>query len=869
MDRKLALIIGNSEYDDRSLARLMTPSEDVTDLAALLKSPDIGAFDEVIALANEAATNVRRSIARLFNEKSPDDLLLLYFSGHGVLDDQGHLYLAVKDTERDLLSGTAIPANFITGEMDRSRSRRQVLILDCCHSGAFARGTKGVVGASVGTASAFEGTGYGRVVLTATDATQYAWEGDSVIGQAENSVFTHFMIQGLQTGEADIDADGHVTLDELYDYVYEQVVKQTPRQTPGKWSYKQQGKIIIAQSQLAVRRAEQERLRAQAADWLNQAQAAMKESHWAVALNLLIQLNNEAPEYEQETVESLLAQAQTAVEGEQRLMGLYQQAETYMRQQKWAKAIETFERVSAIDPNYRDVAQQLENARNQMHWAALYAQGMTHYRAKRWDEAVAVLRTVQGLAGDYKDSKNLIATAAQKRLALQKAQVDRLAKQKSTAENAARKKAERERRTRERAEAFAQQLRRLFTGRRVFGGLTILGIIVVLFMIVNGAGKGPNGSSNSPTQTAETKAHTFTDGFVTSNDPEGRLINLAGLFGLGKQYPQQARDRFFGLSPQDQLSLFALTTPQNVANELVTVIEGVYQRLQNTSQDNDLLKAMSNVLGQIAASGAPGLTTEIEFWLQGRELADTGQYKAAITLYDKAFQESGQRNRPNAGILFDRAISHTALGDYDLALADFEATITLDQDRSQAVHKQIVATPDMLALWSAQSNKYPSLSVVLPTVTPTPTNTPAMILTDTETPTVTSTPTNTPTATATRTPSPTPKPTRTSTLRPTATRIATRQPAAALSFHLNWSADPRCWGGGRQYVTFYLTAFGGTPPYDYYNDTTLIRRDVYGSVDYSVEAAAGTPIPIKLTVVDSSGHKSVAPESFYRSGLKC
>jgi uncharacterized caspase-like protein len=248
MGRKLALVIGNSEYDDASLARLITPSEDVNDLAALLRSPDVGGFDEVLALVNEAATSVRKAIARLFKEKSPDDLLLLYFSGHGVLDDQGHLYLAVKDTERDLLSGTAIPANFITGEMDRSRSRRQVLMLDCCHSGAFARGSKGVVGASVGTASVFEGTGYGRVVLTATDATQYAWEGDQVIGRADNSVFTHFMIQGLRTGEADQDHDGRITLDELYDYVYAQVVAKTPRQTPGKWSYKQQGDIVIAKN---------------------------------------------------------------------------------------------------------------------------------------------------------------------------------------------------------------------------------------------------------------------------------------------------------------------------------------------------------------------------------------------------------------------------------------------------------------------------------------------------------------------------------------------------------------------------------------------------------------------------------------------
>src|SRR5512136_306617 len=255
MGRKVALVIGNSEYDDASLARLITPSEDVSDLAALLKSPEVGNFDEVLTLVNEAATTVRKAVARLFKEKSPDDLLLLYFSGHGVLDDQGQLYLAFKDTERDLLSSTAIPAHFITGEMDRSRSKRQVLMLDCCHSGAFARGTKGVVGASVGISSAFEGTGYGRVVLTATDATQYAWEGDQVIGQAENSVFTHFMIQGLQTGEADVDADGRITLDELYDYVYSQVVSRTPKQTPGKWSYRQQGDIVVAKNPHAIHKA--------------------------------------------------------------------------------------------------------------------------------------------------------------------------------------------------------------------------------------------------------------------------------------------------------------------------------------------------------------------------------------------------------------------------------------------------------------------------------------------------------------------------------------------------------------------------------------------------------------------------------------
>jgi len=242
MGGRFALIIGSSEFEDAGLAQLKAPDADVAALT------EIGGFDEVKTLVNEPFAAIYPAIAHFFAAKKRDDLLLLYFSGHGVLDDQGRLFLAVKNTRRDLLRGTAVPATFVSDEMDGSNSRRQVLVLDCCHSGAFARGAKGVVGASVGTAATFQGTGYGRIVLTATDATQYAWEGDQVIGQAQNSVFTHYLIQGLQTGEADADRDGKVTLDELYDYVYARVVNETPKQTPGKWTFKEQGEIIIARN---------------------------------------------------------------------------------------------------------------------------------------------------------------------------------------------------------------------------------------------------------------------------------------------------------------------------------------------------------------------------------------------------------------------------------------------------------------------------------------------------------------------------------------------------------------------------------------------------------------------------------------------
>lgn len=248
MSSKFALIIGNSEYQDTKLAQLAAPVEDVSGLADVLSDPDICNFDEVSPLINANTATALRSIAGFFAGRDRDDLLLLYFSGHGVLDGHGHLYLAFPDTEYNLLSGTAIAASFITQEMDRCRSQRQVLILDCCHSGAFARGSKSAVGARVGIAYAFEGTGHNRIVLTASDSTQFAWDGNRLIGEAKNSLFTHYLIEGLRTGKADLNTDGNISLDELYDYVYRQVVQNAPAQTPGKWSYQKKEDVFIARN---------------------------------------------------------------------------------------------------------------------------------------------------------------------------------------------------------------------------------------------------------------------------------------------------------------------------------------------------------------------------------------------------------------------------------------------------------------------------------------------------------------------------------------------------------------------------------------------------------------------------------------------
>lgn len=141
-DKRRALVIANSNYESPALRRLTAPVQDAQELAVVLKDPAIGAF-EVQTLLDETSVVISQAIEEffVFSEPKPDDFLLLYFSGHGITDDQGQLYFATRDTNlvrQHIRRATAVGAEFVNAMMRRSRSRRQALVLDCCHSGAFA-----------------------------------------------------------------------------------------------------------------------------------------------------------------------------------------------------------------------------------------------------------------------------------------------------------------------------------------------------------------------------------------------------------------------------------------------------------------------------------------------------------------------------------------------------------------------------------------------------------------------------------------------------------------------------------------------------------------------------------------------------------
>jgi hypothetical protein len=240
-----ALIVASSDYTDAGLRRLRAPSSDARALAAVLHDPEIGGF-EVRTLLNDPAHEVNLALEGFFADRQPDDLLLVHFSCHGLKDEDGELYFAMANTQLRRLGATAVAADFVNRRMSRTRSRRVVLLLDCCYAGAFERGMVARAGTEVGIESQLGGRG--RAVITASSAMEYAFEGSELADARElaPSVFTSALVEGLETGEADRDQDGLVALDELYDYIYDKVRTATPNQTPGKWTFGVQGELVIA-----------------------------------------------------------------------------------------------------------------------------------------------------------------------------------------------------------------------------------------------------------------------------------------------------------------------------------------------------------------------------------------------------------------------------------------------------------------------------------------------------------------------------------------------------------------------------------------------------------------------------------------------
>jgi len=222
--RYRALLIGNSTYpeDSHNLPSLEGPVNDVTLLRSALEDNRIGMFapGNVTVRPERTSHELIRALDDFFTPATRDDVLLLYYSGHGVLDHTATLFLCARDTRVDRLRGTAISSQRLNELIDASAANRIVIILDCCHSGAF-KGAADLTGAL---------TGQGRYVLTSCRGRELA--NDATVAN-HASLFTDFIVRGLR-GEAPHDPGSeYLTVEELYEYVRDSLLehgRQRPQQ---------------------------------------------------------------------------------------------------------------------------------------------------------------------------------------------------------------------------------------------------------------------------------------------------------------------------------------------------------------------------------------------------------------------------------------------------------------------------------------------------------------------------------------------------------------------------------------------------------------------------------------------------------------
>jgi putative AlgH/UPF0301 family transcriptional regulator len=130
-----AILIGTAVYD--TMSDLPAVERNLTDFRAVLIDALYWGLPEdrcQILLNPGQPRDVDIALRDAAAAVGRDGQLLVYFAGHGIVDDDGALQLALRATEESVLSTTSVPYALVRDRVSRSAARHRVVILDCCYA---------------------------------------------------------------------------------------------------------------------------------------------------------------------------------------------------------------------------------------------------------------------------------------------------------------------------------------------------------------------------------------------------------------------------------------------------------------------------------------------------------------------------------------------------------------------------------------------------------------------------------------------------------------------------------------------------------------------------------------------------------------
>jgi hypothetical protein len=231
------LVIGIGEYD--SLGALgLAPVFDADDVTKLLTSANHCGYPpenvRVLRNADASRTAIVDELKKLAGDTRAGETVVVYFSGHGAQRLSGPdlgTYLCPPEFDSFRPRESGIEAEELSELLKQIPAERLLVLVDACHSGAAAR-VKG--SAEDVTKWGFGGPklealaqGKGRVIISASADH----EESLILGIHRNSLFTHFLLKGLQ-GDVGDRSDGLIRVLDLFHYLAEHVSATRNAQNP-------------------------------------------------------------------------------------------------------------------------------------------------------------------------------------------------------------------------------------------------------------------------------------------------------------------------------------------------------------------------------------------------------------------------------------------------------------------------------------------------------------------------------------------------------------------------------------------------------------------------------------------------------------
>lgn len=230
--RSWAVLIGVEKY--HRVPNLVYTINDVRQLATTLRTRDGFSEECLLEMVDDATNprfqpfkaNIEAELSAWLQRPSPEDTVLVYFSGHGFRDAAGKMFLGPIDCNPEDLSKTGIAVEWFRAQIAGCKAKFKLLVLDSCHAGS----EKGE-GDSQSVVATDLGAPFKDLEGVVTLASSTAKQKSQIWEAKRQSLFSYWLNQGLR-GNADENSDGLVDIDELYKYVYRNVTRTAKAHHP-------------------------------------------------------------------------------------------------------------------------------------------------------------------------------------------------------------------------------------------------------------------------------------------------------------------------------------------------------------------------------------------------------------------------------------------------------------------------------------------------------------------------------------------------------------------------------------------------------------------------------------------------------------